>query len=69
MEGINWAQLLRVFTSEVSDMIKVCQWRGENCMDADLWTAKVTRVGQCWELDVPMREVTFSTESLRLVIG
>ena len=69
MEGIDWATLMRVFGSDLDELVKMCQWKGENCLDNDLWTVQVTRIGECWELDVPKREVALSTESLRLVLG
>ena len=69
MEGIDWATFIGLLSSKISDVIKLCQWRGKDCLDMDLWTTKVTRVGQCWELDVPKREVELSTETLRLVFG
>ena len=69
MEHINWETMIGILSSEVSEMVKLCQWRGKDCLDIDLWTVKVTRIGQCFELDIPEREVSLATETLRFVFG
>ncbi|XP_075264172.1 uncharacterized protein LOC142356085 [Convolutriloba macropyga] len=70
MEFFQWDQLLGIVSSDVDAIVKVCQWKDRSCLQSSTggrWVALYTRVGQCWELDVPDREVWLTSQTMRLV--
>ena len=72
MEFFQWDQLLGIVSSDVDAIVKVCQWKDRSCLQSSTggrWVALYTRVGQCWELDVPDREVWLTSQTMRLVFG
>ncbi|XP_075265890.1 uncharacterized protein LOC142358369, partial [Convolutriloba macropyga] len=65
----DFESILTTVSSMYSELAKFCLWKDKNCLKQEQWSRISTRIGVCWELKIPDREIQLTNEKLRLVFG
>ena len=63
------ASILTAVLPMYNGMTKFCLWKDKICLKQELWSRISTRIEICWELTIPDRENTLTSEKLRIVFG
>ena len=69
MDFISYDNVMQSMTATKSEMIKLCRWKEQNCLDEKFWAPVLTKIGLCRQLMLSDRKVSFREEKLQIILG